>query len=92
VSLDPILLGILVCPEDKQFLYYLPSEDILYNPRLHRRYPIRSNIPVMLVEESETVEEAEHERILAKVAAGEGQATWRGPEGVRSTDDAEEGE
>jgi uncharacterized protein YbaR (Trm112 family) len=69
VALDPQLLEILACPEDKGPLYYLPDEDALYNPRLHRRYDVRDDIPVMLIDEATTVEDAEHERILAKVEA-----------------------
>jgi uncharacterized protein YbaR (Trm112 family) len=69
MALRPELLEILVCPEDKRGLYYLADEDALYNPRLHRRYAIREGIPVMLPEEAETVDDAEHERLMAKVGA-----------------------
>jgi uncharacterized protein len=69
VALDPQLLEILACPEDKGPLYYLADEDALYNPRLHRRYDVRDDIPVMLIDEATTVEDAEHERIVAKVEA-----------------------
>ena len=68
MALDPRLLEILACPEDKGPLYYLADESALYNPRLRRRYHVRDGIPVMLVDEAETVPDAEHERILAKVA------------------------
>jgi len=67
--LDPQLLEILACPEDKGPLYYLADEESLYNPRLKRRYEIRDDIPIMLIDEAVTVEQAEHERIMAKVAA-----------------------
>jgi len=67
MTLSPQLLQILVCPVDKGGLYYLADEDALYNPRLHRRYAVREGIPVMLVDEAEDVDDAEHERILAKV-------------------------
>jgi uncharacterized protein YbaR (Trm112 family) len=67
MGLRPELLEILVCPEDKQGLYYLADEDSLYNPRLHRRYAIREGIPVMLPDEAEAVDDAEHERLMAKV-------------------------
>lgn len=69
MALDPRLLEILACPEDKGPLFYLADEAALYNPRLRRRYHVRDGIPVMLVDEAETVPDAEHERILAKVAA-----------------------
>jgi uncharacterized protein YbaR (Trm112 family) len=42
MALDPKLLEILACPEDKGPLLYLESEHALYNPRLKRRYEIRT--------------------------------------------------
>jgi uncharacterized protein YbaR (Trm112 family) len=69
MALDPRLLEILADPEDKGPLYYLADEDLLYNDRLHRRYDVRDDIPVMLIDEAVTVDDAEHARIMAKVAA-----------------------
>jgi uncharacterized protein YbaR (Trm112 family) len=69
VALDAKLLEILACPQDKGPLYYLIDEDALYNSRLKRRYAIRDDIPIMLIDEAETVDDAEHDRIMAKVAA-----------------------
>lgn len=78
MTLDPQLLEILACPEDKGPLYYLADEDLLYNPRLKRRYEVREDIPVMLVDEATTVDDAEHRRILGRVEA----------EGIEPTFDA----
>jgi uncharacterized protein YbaR (Trm112 family) len=69
MALDPKLLEILACPDDKGPLLYFADEDSLYNPRLKRRYRIRDDIPVMLVDASETVDDAEHQRLLDKAAA-----------------------
>ena len=69
MALDPQLLEILACPEDKGPLLYFADEDALYNPRLQRRYAIREGIPVMLIEEAETVADDEHGRLLAKAEA-----------------------
>jgi uncharacterized protein YbaR (Trm112 family) len=69
MALDPQLLEILACPEDKGPLWYFADEDSLYNPRLRRRYAVRDDIPILLIEEAETVDEAEHERLMAKAAA-----------------------
>ena len=63
MGLDPQLLEILACPEDKGPLLYFEDEDSLYNPRLQRRYAIRDDIPIMLIDEAETVDDAEHERL-----------------------------
>jgi uncharacterized protein YbaR (Trm112 family) len=71
VALDPKLLEILACPEDKGPLLYFEDESALYNPRLHRRYPVRDDIPIMLVDEAEAVDDAEHLR-LTKRADAEG--------------------
>ncbi len=68
MALSPKLLEILACPEDRGPLYYLADEDALYNPRLTRRYDVREGIPVMLIDEAVTVDAAEHERIMAKIA------------------------
>lgn len=69
MALDPMLLEILACPEDKGPLLYFRDEDSLYNPRLRRRYAIRDDIPIMLVDEAESVGDEEHGRLLAKAEA-----------------------
>lgn len=69
MALDPQLLDILACPQDKGPLLYFEGENALYNPRLRRRYPIKDDIPVMLVDEADDVDEAEHDRLLAKAEA-----------------------
>ena len=69
MTLDPKLLDILACPEDKGPLLYFPDESSLYNPRLKRRYAVRDDIPIMLIDEAETVSDAEHDRLVAKAAA-----------------------
>ena len=66
MALDPLLLTILACPEDKGPLLYFEDEDSLYNPRRKRRYRIQDGIPIMLIDEAEDVDDAEHERLLAK--------------------------
>lgn len=69
MALDPQLLEILACPEDKGPLLYFEDEDALYNPRLKRRYEVRDGIPNMLIDEAETVDDAEHDRLVAKADA-----------------------
>ena len=77
MSLNPQLLEILACPEDKGSLLYFEDEQCLYNPRLKRRYAVKDDIPIMLIDEAETVAAAEHDRLMAKAEA----------EGVRPTFD-----
>jgi uncharacterized protein YbaR (Trm112 family) len=78
VALDPQLLEILACPEDKGPLLYFESESALYNPRLKRRYAVRDDIPIMLIDEAEAVDDVEHDRLIAKAEA----------EGIQPTFDA----
>ena len=64
-----MLLEILACPKDKGPLLYFPDEESLYNPRLRLRYPFNDDIPIMLIDEAETVDEAETQSLVAKAAA-----------------------
>jgi len=75
--LDPNLLEILACPKDKGPLLYFPEEQSLYNPRLRLRYKIDTDIPVMLIDEAETVADAEHDRLAAKATADGISPTFR---------------
>jgi uncharacterized protein YbaR (Trm112 family) len=80
VALDPKLLEILACPKDKGPLLYFADEESLYNPRLRLRYRITDDIPVMLTDEAETVDDAEDQRLRAKADA----------EGIRPTFDPDQ--
>lgn len=82
MALDPKLLEILACPEDKGPLLYFADEDALYNPRLQRRYDIRDDIPIMLVDEATAVDAAEHDRLLAKAEAEGVAPTFEPSEGA----------
>ncbi|HOB75779.1 MAG TPA: hypothetical protein PKG54_14780 [Phycisphaerae bacterium] len=63
-SIDPDLMEILVCPESHARL--IQVGDWLYStdPATRRRYPIRDGIPIMLIDESEVVDEAEFQRVV----------------------------
>ncbi len=63
-ALAPLLLDVLVCPEDRLPLVYLPVESMLYNDRLHRVYRIIDGIPDLLIEDATAVDEAEHARLM----------------------------
>lgn len=69
MALDPQLLEILACPQDKGPLLYFGDEDLLYNRRLRRKYRIDDDIPVMLIDEATDADDAEHERLMAKAEA-----------------------
>ena len=76
MALDPKLLEILACPKDKGPLLYFQDEDSLYNPRLRMRYHITDDIPVMLIDEAEVVDDAEASRLEAKAEAGGIRPNW----------------
>lgn len=64
------LLKILVCPETKAPVVQVG--DWLYSSdrSSRRRYPVRDGIPVMLIDESEVIDEQEFDRIMAQVSDG----------------------
>lgn len=73
---DDPLLEILACPLDKGPLHLVPpsesasasAEEALYNPRLHRRYPVVDGIPQLLPSSGEQVSDDEHEELLKRMA------------------------
>ena len=67
MALATQLLEILACPSDKGPLFYLESEQALYNPRLRLRYSIVDDIPIMLIDKAETLDDAEHDRLTSLV-------------------------
>ncbi len=50
--LDPELLEILACPECKAPLSYHPEAEKLKCSECRRAYPIRNDIPILLIEEA----------------------------------------
>lgn len=69
MALDQHLLSILACPEDKGPLFYFEDEQVLLNPRLKRTYRIEDDIPVMLIDEAQALDDAELARLTAKAEA-----------------------
>jgi uncharacterized protein YbaR (Trm112 family) len=53
VTLDPELVEILVCPNDRGEIEVLEQEQIIVCKTCGYRYPIRDGIPVMLIDEAE---------------------------------------
>jgi uncharacterized protein YbaR (Trm112 family) len=52
MTISPQLLAILVCPKCKGELSYRELEQALDCPACKVRYPVRDDIPVMLVDEA----------------------------------------
>ena len=53
MTLDPKLLEILVCPNDRGEVEYLEAEQVIVCSTCGYRYPVRDGIPVMLIDEAE---------------------------------------
>jgi uncharacterized protein YbaR (Trm112 family) len=71
MTLDPLLIDVLACPEDKGTLLYFADEDRLYNPRLRRSYAVRDGIPVMLIDEATPIDEVGHHLLGLAVGKAE---------------------
>lgn len=52
MAVDPALLEILVCPECKAPVRLVNNDTGLRCEKCHRVYPIKDDIPVMLVDEA----------------------------------------
>lgn len=52
MPVSPKLLQILVCPRCKQELEYREQESSLLCHRCNLRYPVRDDIPIMLIDEA----------------------------------------
>jgi uncharacterized protein YbaR (Trm112 family) len=52
MTLSPKLLALLVCPKCKGALAYHESESALTCSQCRLRYPVRDDIPIMLLDEA----------------------------------------
>ena len=72
MALDARLLEILACPDEKGPLYYfdpaVPGTDggFLLCPACRRRYEVRDDIPVMLLDEAEVLSADKVDELLAR--------------------------
>jgi uncharacterized protein YbaR (Trm112 family) len=64
MAIDPQLLSIMVCPISHVPLREIDDWLISTDPETRRRYPVRDGIPVMLIEESEQMEQRDWEEAL----------------------------
>jgi uncharacterized protein YbaR (Trm112 family) len=53
MPVDKDLLDILVCPSCRGEVEYRPEEELIVCTKCGLRYPVRDDIPVMLIEEAE---------------------------------------
>ena len=64
MGLSQELLDILVCPESKEPLIYFEEEGFLFCPASRLRYRVDDDIPVMLVQEAERLDEEQIAALL----------------------------
>lgn len=57
-KVDPRLLEILVCPLTKATLRYDAEQQELISDKARLAYPIRDGIPIMLVDEARSLDDA----------------------------------
>ena len=53
MTVDAELLEILVCPNDRGDVTYIEAEQVIVCSVCGLRYPVRDDIPVMLIDEAE---------------------------------------
>lgn len=68
MPLDARLLEILACPDEKGPLYYFEADQVLFCPACRRRYEVRDDIPVMLIDEATVLSRSDAEALLAKAS------------------------
>lgn len=61
----PDLFDLLVCPESRKPLKLVGNRLVSTCPNTRRAYRIDDGIPVMLIEESQVIEQAEWQRLMA---------------------------
>jgi hypothetical protein len=69
MGISPDLLEILVCPDSKAPLLLEGETLVSTDPKTRRRYKIKDDIPVMLIDESEVLSEAEWKGLMEKHGA-----------------------
>ena len=74
MGLDARLLEILACPDEKGPLYYFDPAvsgtdgGFLFCPACRRRYEVRDDIPVMLLDEATVLSPSDAEATLGRAA------------------------
>jgi uncharacterized protein YbaR (Trm112 family) len=69
MAFDEKLLEILVCPESKAPLLLDGDHLVSTDPHTRRRYRIDDDIPIMLIDDSEVLDEEAWRAILARHGA-----------------------
>jgi hypothetical protein len=65
-ELSADLLKVLACPLSRAPLVLVGDWLYSTDPATRRRYPIRDGIPILLIDESEPVDAAAFERVMAE--------------------------
>ena len=70
MPLDPLLIEVLACPRTRAPSSGSRTRTCSTTRVCSRAYQVRDAIPVMLIDESVAVDDAEHDRLVAKAEAG----------------------
>ncbi len=65
MSIHPDLLKILVCPLSKAPLLLVENRLISTDPETRKSYPIRENVPILLIQEAETLSTEEWKQLVS---------------------------
>ena len=68
MAVDAELLEILVCPNDRGDVSYLEAEQLIVCATCGYRYPVKDDIPVMLIDEAQKPEKAPQPKAARKPA------------------------
>lgn len=74
-KIDDKLLRIMECPVAHVPLVQVGDWLYSTDPKTRRKYPVRDGIPIMLVDESEEVDQEEFERAMAEAGKQHDQDT-----------------
>jgi uncharacterized protein YbaR (Trm112 family) len=77
-QVDPETLKIMVCPESHARLVQVGDWLCSTDPATRRRYPVRDGLPIMLIEESEVMDEAEFNKMMQEIQKTESTANGDG--------------
>ena len=68
MAVDAELLEILVCPNDRGDVAYVEAEQVIVCSMCGYRYPVRDDIPVMLIDEAQKPERSPEQTRARKPA------------------------
>jgi len=87
--LDKTLLEVLVCPKTKAALVQLGDKLYSTDRKSRMVYPIRDDIPIMLIDQAETISVDEFDRVMKEHEEQKGEADSEPESGPESEVEAD---